>query len=166
MMCAMTRQIRHELTYEAPLHDVAAMLGDPAFRDEVCRAQRVSASDIDITPAGPGPKEVVVDQQRPAQGLPSFAARFVGGDTLRIVQRETWTSSSEADITIEIPGKPGEVAGTVRLAESGGTTTETVAMEIKVKIPLVGGKAEGLIGDLLLKALRAENRVGRDYLSR
>ncbi len=165
MMCAMSKKIRHELTYEAPLQDVAAMLGDPAFREEVCRAQHVATSDIDIDPAGPGPKTVVVDQQRSAQGLPSFAKK-IAGDTLRIVQRETWTTSSAAEITIDIPGKPGEVAGTVGLEESGGTTTETVSMEIKVKIPVVGGKVESLIGDMLLKALRAENRVGRDYLSR
>ena len=58
------------------------------------------------------------------------------------------------------------MSGTGRLDESGGTTTETVALDIKVGIPLVGGKIEGLISDLLLKALKAENKVGRDYLSR
>jgi hypothetical protein len=56
--------------------------------------------------------------------------------------------------------------GTARLRESGGTTTETVVLDIKVGIPLVGGKIEGLISDLLARALRAENKVGRDYLSR
>jgi hypothetical protein len=58
------------------------------------------------------------------------------------------------------------MSGTARLHESGGTTTESVTMDVKVGIPLVGGKIEGLISDLLLKALKAENRVGRDYLSR
>jgi hypothetical protein len=56
--------------------------------------------------------------------------------------------------------------GTITLAESGGTTTETVDVEVKVHIPLVGGKIEGLIVDLLRKALVAEGKVGRDYLSR
>ena len=37
------------------------------------------------------------------------------------------------------------------------TTAETVDLTIKVSIPLVGGKIEGLIADLLLKALKAEN---------
>jgi hypothetical protein len=39
-------------------------------------------------------------------------------------------------------------------------------MEIKVNLPLVGGKIESLIADLLRKALRAENRVGQGYLAR
>ncbi len=58
------------------------------------------------------------------------------------------------------------MSGTARLSESGGVTTETVDLTIKVGIPFVGGKIEGLIADLLLKALKAENHVGRDYLSR
>ena len=58
------------------------------------------------------------------------------------------------------------MVGTIRLSESGGTTTETVDLDIKVGIPLVGGKIEGLVADMLLKALRTEQKVGRDYLSR
>ena len=44
-------------------------------------------------------------------------------------------------------------------------TTERLEMTVKVNIPLVGGKIENLIADLLRKALKAENVVGRDYLS-
>ena len=57
------------------------------------------------------------------------------------------------------------MGGTIELREPAGTTTETVDMEIKVSIPLVGGKIESLIADLLRKALRAENAVGRRYLT-
>jgi hypothetical protein len=64
-----------------------------------------------------------------------------------------------------IPGKPGQMNGTVTLREENGTTTETVDMEVRVSIPLVGGKIESLIADLLRKALRAENAVGRQYLA-
>jgi hypothetical protein len=38
--------------------------------------------------------------------------------------------------------------------------------EVDVSIPLVGGKIEGLIGDMLVKALKAENRAGRAWLAR
>ena len=34
-----------------------------------------------------------------------------------------------------------------------------------MNIPLVGGKIEGLIADLLSKALRAEHQVGVDWLA-
>jgi hypothetical protein len=58
------------------------------------------------------------------------------------------------------------MVGTALLTEDPDGTTETVNLTVKVNIPLVSGKIEGLIADLLLKALKAENKVGRDYLSR
>lgn len=155
----MSKTIRHDLTYDAPLADVAAMLMDPAFREQVCDYQGVLSHDVSVSG-----NRVTIKQVQAARGIPSFAAKFVG-DEIPIVQEETWRSPDRGDITVTIPGKPGDMKGTAVLRESGGRTTETVELTIKVGIPLVGGKIEGLIGDLLLKALKAENAVGRDYLS-
>ena len=159
----MTRRITHDLTYDAPLADVAAMLADPAFREEVCAYQGVLRSSVDIEPDGDGFR-ARIEQVQAATGIPSFASKFVG-DEIQIVQTERWASADHGDIAVEIPGKPGDMKGTAQLRESGGTTTETVDLTVKVGIPLVGGKLEGLIGDLLLKALRAENAVGREWLT-
>jgi hypothetical protein len=160
----MSRRIKHELTYDAPLAAVAAMLVDPAFREQVCDRQHVLRRQVSVTPSGSG-TEVVVDQVQAAEGIPSFAKKFVG-DEINIVQKEIWTDAERADVFVTIPGKPGDMRGTIRLEERDGRTTETVSLEIKVGLPLVGGKIEGLVGDLLLKALAKENEVGRDYLSR
>jgi uncharacterized protein YndB with AHSA1/START domain len=157
-------ELRHELTYDAPLTDVASMLSDPAFREEVCTYQKVLRADVEVDAAG-DTTTVVVDQAQPANGIPAFARRFVG-DEINIVQREEWSSPTAADLFVTIPGKPGDMTGTITLVESGGTTTQTVDVRIKVNLPLVGAKIEGLIADLLRKALEAENTVGRDYLSR
>jgi hypothetical protein len=160
----MSKRLTHELTYDAPLADVAAMLVDPAFREEVCTYQRVLRVDVTVTEVK-GATEVTIDQAQPASGLPSFARKIVG-DEINIVQKERWGTPDRASIEVSIPGKPGEMKGTATLTESGGVTTETVDMEIKVGIPLVGGKLEGLVSDMLLKSLEAENKVGRGYLSR
>jgi len=160
----MSTKLSHTLTYDAPLERVAAMLADPAFREEVCRAQHVTEVDVDIDATGET-KTVRIDQWQPTAGVPSVAKKIVG-DKTNIVQEEDWSSLSQAALRVTIPGKPGDMSGTITLAEDGGTTTETVEMTIKVGIPLVAGKLETIISDLLLKALKAENRVGRDYLSR
>jgi hypothetical protein len=162
----MTKRIVHDLTYDAPLDEVAAMLADPAFREAVCDYQRVLRRSVTITgDATDGTLEVTIDQVQAAHGIPSFAQKIVG-DEINIVQTERWSSPAQGDLHLTIPGKPGEMKGTARLHESGGTTTETVTLDVKVGIPLVGGKIEALISELLLKALAAENKVGRDYLSR
>ena len=161
----MSTRLSHVLTYEAPLDRVTAMLADPAFREQVLAAQGVIRSEVSIEgDAAADGLDVTLDQVRRAEGIPSFAKRFVG-DEIAIIQNEHWTSPTEADVTMTIPGKPGDISGTMRITESGGTISETVVLDIKVGVPLVGGKLEGLVSDLLLKALKVENRVGRDYLS-
>ena len=50
------------------------------------------------------------------------------------------------------------------LAAAGMRGIGTSFKAVAVGIPLVGGKIEGLIADLLSKALRAEHRVGVGWL--
>jgi Protein of unknown function (DUF2505) len=159
-----TRQLKHDLTYDAPADRVTAMLADPAFREEVCDALGVTSKTVVIEPVGDG-IHVTIDQWQPTSGVPSFAKKFVGDET-NVVQREVWSTPTLGDITVTIPGKPGDMTGTARISEAHGVTTESVRMTIKVGIPLIGGKLEDFISGLLLKALKTENKVGRDYLSR
>ena len=159
----MATRLTYDLTYDAPLTQVGEMLMDPAFRERVCDAQLAVRKNVSVGPDGGGMK-VVVDMVQATQGIPGFARKFVG-DEIEMVQTERWSDIENALIDVVIPGKPGQMTGTVSLREEGGTTTETVAMEIRVTIPLVGGKIESLIADLLRKALRAENAVGREHLA-
>jgi hypothetical protein len=55
--------------------------------------------------------------------------------------------------------------GTARLAQSGPDAVETIQMEVRVSVPLVGGKLEDLIAGLLKDAFRAENKVGLKWLA-
>ena len=159
----MATRLTYDLTYEAPLTEVGEMLMDPAFREQVCDAQGALRRTVTVGADGGGMK-VVVDMVQAAHGIPGFAKRFVG-DEIQLVQTERWSDIENATVEVVIPGKPGQMTGTMTLRESGGTDTETVSMEIRVSIPLVGGKIESLIADLLRKALKAENAVGRAYLT-
>jgi hypothetical protein len=156
-------RLSYDLTYDAPMIAVGEMLMDAAFREQVCDAQHALRKSVSVGQDGGGMK-VVVDMVQAAEGIPGFAKRFVG-DEIQLVQTERWSDIENARVEVVIPGKPAQMSGTVALRESGGTTTETVEMEIRVSIPLVGGKIESLIADLLRKALRAENAVGRQYLT-
>jgi uncharacterized protein YndB with AHSA1/START domain len=152
-----------ELTYDASPEAVHAMLADPAFRARVCEATHASHHEVSVQP-GPSGMTVVVDQTQPARGIPSYARRVVG-DQIRIVQRETWTGGSAASLVIELPGKPGAVQGSLALAGDASRTVETVTCEVTVRVPMIGGKLEDLVGGLLQSALRAEQRVGRAWLA-
>jgi hypothetical protein len=153
----------HNLRYEASPADVRAMLTDPSFRKRVCTTTHATRSNVSVEPGASGPT-VVVDQTQPARGIPSFAQKFVGKE-IEIVQRESWSDDTSADLTVDLPGKPGRFDGRLTLQPDGEGTVETVTGNVEVKVPLVGGKLEGLVGDLLKAALDAEQRVGRSWLA-
>jgi hypothetical protein len=156
----MATTVHEELAYDAPLDAVSAMLADPAFREQVLERQRVLRGDVSVDGG-----TVRIEQVQSARGIPAFATKFVG-DEITIVQEEEWATPDRAAITVTIPGKPGDMTGSAMLAEAGAGTVETVDLTIRVGIPLVGGKIEKLIADILAKALRKEHEVGVEWLAR
>jgi hypothetical protein len=157
------KKVSEELRYDgATIQQVHEMLADKSFREKVCDAQGVLRNTVKIDANAEG-MTVEIDQFQAAQGIPGFARKFVG-DEIHIVQSEDWTEKEKGNITLVIPGKPGEITGTALLTEDPDGTTETVNLTAKVNIPLVGGKIEGLITDLISKGLREEKKVGRAWL--
>jgi hypothetical protein len=154
--------LRHEISYDAPLADVFAMLSDPAFRKVSADAMGVISADVVITPNGDG-ISVRIDQVQPTEGIPGFARKFAG-ETTRAVQTEEWVSPAGGTITIETPGKPTSIKGTLVLSESGDRTTETLEVEVKVKVPLLGAKLESLMADLVTKGMDKEQVAGAAWL--
>lgn len=161
MMSAM--DFRHELTYDSPPADVFAMLADPAFREAVSEAQGVVSHDVEITRQGAG-FSLVNDQVQRTDGLPSFAKKFAG-ETTRAVQREDWADQSGGSLAIEAPGKPSDIRGSITLDPAGTGTTEVVSLSVTVKVPLIGGKLEGLLADQIRSGIDVEHEVGRRWLA-
>jgi hypothetical protein len=158
------KRVTEKMRYEgATIEQVHAMLADPAFREAVCDYQRVTHRTVKITQDGEA-MSVTIDQGHATDRLPSFA-RKIAGDEIHMVQSEDWSDAAHGHIAVSIPGRPGHMKGTASLVQDAGGVTETADMEITVHVPLVGGKIEGLIAEMLVKALQAENKVGRDWLA-
>ena len=158
-----TMKLHHEIVYDATAAEVFAMLADPAFRERSAAAMGVISADVTITSQGEG-MLVRIDQVQPTEGVPSFAKKFAG-ETTRAVQLEDWADTRRARITIETPGKPTSISGTLTLSEADGRTTETMDAEVKVKVPLVGGKLESLMADLVAKGMDKEHGAGVAWLA-
>lgn len=157
-------KFRQEMQYDAPPAAVRAMLADPAFREEVCEEQGTLRHDVTITPDGER-MSVRIGLVQPTQGVPSVAKKFVGDET-EVVQEETWKDATSADLKVTIPGKPGSLTGGIRLEEDGDGTRQVVEGDLKVNVPLVAGKLEKIIAELLSSAIRAEERTGKRWLAR
>ncbi len=151
-----------ELTYDADPATVHAMLADPAFREKVAAAQEVVSVEVTVTPAGDG-FSLVSDQVQNTSGLPAIAKK-IAGDTTRAVIAEEWADATGGTVTITAPGKPTRADGTVALRAAGSGTTQVVDLDVKVKVPLLGGKLEQLMVDTIGDGYDVEHRVGVAWL--
>ena len=151
----------HENRYAASPDDVVAMLTDQGYRSSLKSRTRSAAHSVRITEEG-GSTVVVVDQKLRTSGIPSFAKKLVG-DTIQLVQREEW-GGHEASFELSIPGKPGHMRGTVNVVADGDGAVERVSGEAKASLPLVGGKIEKLLVDLITQSLEREQAKGAAWL--
>lgn len=121
-----------------------------AFDDESRQESRTVTDGGAVT--------LVVSRGLP-DGIPGFLEKFLprGG---RANQTEAWGASDDGarrgTWTGEIPGAPATVGGTMALEPIATGTRYRIQGEAKVSIPLVGGKAESFIVDMIGKLTKSE----------
>jgi hypothetical protein len=157
------RSFEHVNSYPASAAEVLEMLTSQEFREHVCTYQEALEHTVRIERDG-SVTEVEITRTQSMKGAPTIATKVVG-ETVRVVQRERWTGPDTAELVMEIPGKPGHLRGTIRLVPNNdGGTDEVFRGEVKVGVPLVGGRLEGMVDEILRRALRREGRVGASWL--
>jgi hypothetical protein len=152
----------HSVRYDASLADVYAMLTDPAFRDKATWSQGAESVETTVTDG-----TVRLELVQPNNDVPAFARKFAG-DKVKVVQSEKWSDGSVAEFSLTMPGKPGSIRGTRRLVADGpdgSATLDTFDGEATVRIPLIGGKIEGLLKDKLVEGWNGESVLGRAWLN-
>lgn len=152
-------RFEHTSSYPAPPDEVYAMLTNAEFREKVCVAVKSVEHSVDVSGS-----TVTISHTQRVRKIPAFAAKLVG-ETIQIHQVERWSSPVAADLELTIPHKPGHLRADVSLSPAGEGTTYRVTGELKVSIPFVGGKLEGLIEGLLKMFLKRENEVGQAWLT-
>ena len=157
----MSTTVIFDMTYDASRAAVTSMLADPAFRERVCDAQHASSRSVSISGI-PGTVDVSFTQR--TAGVPSFAKRFVG-DAITVKQHETWSTPLAATLDIDAGVPIADIKGSIALSEHAAQTVETVTLQVTVKVPLVGGKLESLVADMMRKALAKEYETGEAYLA-
>ena len=165
MMAAM--KLEETQDYAADPDAVFAMLCDRAWREEVCRATHAIDYTVEVEESGAG---VTVRTTRVLPAKLPEPLRSMVGEHLEIVQVETWTSPDgdgrrRADVEVQISGQPASMTGTMTLAPHGTGTRQTVAGDVRVKIPLLGRRVEPEIVKAIRAALDKEGECARTYLA-
>ncbi|HET6153485.1 MAG TPA: DUF2505 domain-containing protein [Marmoricola sp.] len=159
-------KLRHEHAYDAAPAAVLAMMTEPGFWDLVAVAT-AAISSVTTVEADGGATRVVTDSDQPVVGVPSFAKKFAG-DSARAITTAVWSGSTAA-YTVDTPGKPTTLAGTITVTEAstGSIAGSTVVydLELKASVPLIGGKLERLMGQLTSEGFDKEHAVGVAWLA-
>src|SRR3546814_20708456 len=87
---------------------------------------------------------------------------------MSITQRDSWDLKKRTgQLEVEVRGVPIKIAATMRLADEGKGSANTLSWNVSCGIPLIGGKLEKLlISDIQAKAdadLAASRKILADY---
>jgi len=103
-----------------------------------------------------------------AKNLPSAVRTLLGGD-LTIDRAETWRPEPGAGysgtVKVTIPGMPGDLGGKVRLTDTDDGSTLLLDGEVRIPIPLVGGKIEETVAGQISQLLGSEHAFAEKWLA-
>lgn len=152
--------------YAADPAAVRAMLTNDEYAR--LRAERTGAISSDVSSHGQpdGSVTVTIARVLPAD-VPSFAKSFVG-DTLKVDETYGWPATSDGTGSASFSATfsaPIAFHGQMSIEPDGDGTIVRTHGEIKASVPLIGGKVEGFAKESMERYLRAEQKVGAEWLT-
>lgn len=148
-----------------------------AFTDANYWRARLAGSGVDVATleslsvGAEDTVEVVTLQVIRSDKLPGMVTQLHSGD-LRIRREETWGpvigGAATGSIAGSIVDAPVNLAGTALLEpieETGGARL-TFRATVQVRVPIIGGKLENIIGTQLAELIAAEQRFTTEWIAK
>lgn len=151
-----------------------------AFTDADYWRARLAESGVDVATlesmrvggeSGDDTVEVVTLQVIRSDKLPGMVTQLHTGD-LRIRREETWGPVTGGAATGSVSGSivdaPVNLEGTAVLEPIGGTggARLTFRATVHVRVPIIGGKLENIIGARLAELIAAEQRFTTEWIAK
>jgi len=165
--------IRREITFDADVDSVVAMMLDREFLERRCAASHAVAYTVDVpagaSPASTEPVVVRIHRSLSTAGMPDIVHRFVG-QTIEIDEQMRWLPAT-GDGTrtaldhLQVRGVPVSMSGTLVLTPEGGRTRQTVEQTLKASIPLLGSRVEKAAAPVVADSVDLDERLGAEYLA-
>lgn len=156
----MTAPVRTHFQSTAGVEELFGVLTSDAFVQRRAARFRDGATVVRREPRADGGLLLAVARELP-DGAPGFITRLLPEDG-RVVQTDDW-GPADADggrsgtWRVELPGAPARLGGTLRVEPVGRATRYLREGEVKVSVPLVGGKAEHFIAEMVMKLGQKES---------
>lgn len=118
-------------------------------------------------PRPDGGVRLTVSRRLP-DGVPGFLQKFLPADG-RVLETFDWgppaaDGARHGVWKADIPGAPARLGGTMRIDPTDVGSSYTIEGDVKVKVPLIGGKAESFIADMVVKLATSEADLLRTTL--
>ncbi len=101
--------------------------------------------------------------------MPQAIRSFMPSDFV-IHRLETWRRSAEGHYTgmadVDVPGTPASASGQMGLRDTRGGSELRINTDVTVRVPLLGSRIEGSVGEQILKLLDRETAFTLDWMSR
>lgn len=142
-----------------------AMTSEDALRARLADMGGDNSALLEYTPSADGVR-FHLRQGVGADRLPSAVRTLHRGD-MAVDRRETWqiageTRSGQAEATVS--GVPGEINARTELSAVGGKTRLQITGEVKIRIPLIGGKLEDFVAGQITALLKREAEFAAQWL--
>lgn len=162
----MSKAVRSEQQSAGDVETVFRILSDASWAQRKDEALHDGSRVVRREDTPDGGVVLVVSRSLP-DGVPGFLERFLPADG-RVTQTDEWGPEQGGTRSgrwqVEIPGAPARLGGTMRLDPTPSGSRYLIEGEVKVKVPVVGGKAEGFIAGMVEKLAAKEADVLRAAL--
>ena len=160
--------LEQTLRYPARPEEVAAVLADRSFVEELCAAGEAQAWEVAVTGSAPGGFTVTTSRTLPTAALPDAVRRFLGAH-LQVRQVDTWAAPGaggerRGTTALEIVGVPVTASADLSLAADGAGSLQRVTGELRAAVPLVGARVERAAEPVLVAALREQEQLAGQRL--
>lgn len=163
----MSAPVHHVVDLTHGVEQVVGVLTSARWGERKGAALQDGTRVVSRTERPDGSVELVLSRELP-KGGPSFLQKFLPRDG-RVVQTDDWGPAQDGvrrgTWKVEIPGAPARLAGSLLLEPAGADASRyTIQGQADVPIPLVGGKAERFIAEMVVALSAREAEVLRDAL--
>ena len=105
---------------------------------------------------------IAVSRELPG-GVPGFLERFLPDDG-RVLETFDWAAAADdgsraGTWRADIPGAPARLGGTMRLEATAAGSRYTIEGDVAVSVPLIGGRAERFIADMVQRLAAKEHEL-------
>ncbi len=139
-------KLNYSLQFNKDKDSVLSLFCDPKFFEKHQALMGSTGFEL-LDSQDDGTRSTIKFRYKVASEVPAFAKKILG-ETSDVVHEETWDrSTGRGQISIDVATLPGTMDCEARLEDDGDSCRKVFEWEIKVKIPLIGGKIEKVVAD-------------------